>query len=774
MGLLLACGAFGVARMALSGDPPRAPSTAAVPSFAADVEPVLERRCVVCHACYDAPCQLVMTAWEGVERGAATSPVYDSSRPLPARPTRLFVDARNVEGWRQLGFFPVLGGGDVRPEAGLLARMLALGRAAGFTPDQRLPSDVELDITRKLHCPTEAGFEEYARSQPHGGMPYGMAPLPDRDLAVLQAWLAAGAPPPPPAPPAETPLEVQRWEAFLNHGSLKEQIVARYLYEHWFLADLEMADIPGRPYYRIVRSSTAPGEPAVEIATRRPTDPPGVSPFYYRLLPSEQVRVQKTHIVYRLDHARIERLRELFLDSDWTPDRLPSYEPDEASNPFVAFDQIPARSRYQFLLDDARFFVMSFIHGPVCRGQVAVNVIREHFFVAFLDPDADLSVSDPRFLQKAKELLRLPAENESHLALGGLWLDYNRSQREYMDLLKKRYDEADPERLGPSLNAIWDGDGTNGDAYLTVFRNYDNAMVLNGFLGDIPETAWVMDFPIFERIYYNLVVGFDVYGNITHQIATRLYMDHLRMQSEDLFLLFLPRDVREKIRSSWYRGAGLQVSYFLTNSIRGFDHGTRVTYTSDDPKSELLWKLIDRNRGLARAPDVMNRCGQPPCVRTDAHPVEREVEDALRRIAARTGEFVPPLPEISLLRVRTGPGRPDLVYTLVHNKILMNVAFMFLENLRRLPEEDTLTVLRGFGGSYPNFVFEVDAPRIGAFVEDVRAVKREDDLHGLADRWGVRRTSPRFWQVVDALQAELSRQQPERAGILDLNRYENL
>ena len=47
-----------------------------------------------------------------------------------------------------------------------------------------------------------------------------------------------------------------------------------------------------------------------------------------------------------------------------------------ASNPFVAFRDLPVRSRYRFLLDDALAFVMQFIKGPVCRGPVALDVIE--------------------------------------------------------------------------------------------------------------------------------------------------------------------------------------------------------------------------------------------------------------------------------------------------------------------------------------------------------------------------------------------------------------
>ena len=108
----------------------------------------------------------------------------------------------------------------------------------------------------------------------------------------------------------------------------------------------------------------------------------------------------------------MRRLTALFVDSGLEADAAPELRPDEASNPFVTFDQIPARSRYQYLLDDAQYFVMTFIRGPVCRGQVAVDVIEDHFFVAFLDPDHDLSVIDPTFLEKAKGLLQ-PARRAS-------------------------------------------------------------------------------------------------------------------------------------------------------------------------------------------------------------------------------------------------------------------------------------------------------------------------------------------------------------------------
>ena len=44
--------------------------------YRAQVAPILEKRCVVCHACFDAPCQLKLGVPEGLQRGASKDKVY--------------------------------------------------------------------------------------------------------------------------------------------------------------------------------------------------------------------------------------------------------------------------------------------------------------------------------------------------------------------------------------------------------------------------------------------------------------------------------------------------------------------------------------------------------------------------------------------------------------------------------------------------------------------------------------------------------------------------
>ncbi len=75
---------------------------------------------------------------------------------------------------------------------------------------------------------------------------------------------------------------------------------------------------------------------------------------------------------YRLSAEKLAHLRHLFLDADWgaASTAFPSLTRPTSpqTRPFVAFAAIPARARYQFLLDDALYHVKTFIHGPVCKG----------------------------------------------------------------------------------------------------------------------------------------------------------------------------------------------------------------------------------------------------------------------------------------------------------------------------------------------------------------------------------------------------------------------
>ena len=129
-------------------------------SYSQSIQPIFTQKCVACHACYDAPCQLNLGSGEGLERGAHKDPIYNGTRTKAQPATRLFVDALGPDEWHEKGFFDVLGAG--QPQASLLATMLELGRQQPFAANSRLPDNLAIGINRSDQCPQPNEFAKFA------------------------------------------------------------------------------------------------------------------------------------------------------------------------------------------------------------------------------------------------------------------------------------------------------------------------------------------------------------------------------------------------------------------------------------------------------------------------------------------------------------------------------------------------------------------------------------------------------------------------------------
>ncbi len=749
--------------------------------FEHQVRPVLERRCVVCHGCYDAPCQLKLSSSEGLRRGASEALVYDPARLTPMQPTRLFVDARGTAEWRSRGFHPVLNEGQQTPESNLqdsvLYRLLRLKQQHPQPDTDQLPDSFTLELDREQTCPTLESVDDFAEEHPLWGMPYAMPNLSDQEYRTLVSWLAQGAPAPaPPAPSAGVLPQIAQWEEFLNQRSNKQQLVSRYLYEHLFHAHIHFTGSPAREFYRLVRSTTPTGQTINEIPTVRPYDDPGAAPFYYRLLRYHPSIVVKNHILYEFSDRRMERYRELFLDPDYAVRELPSYRPEIASNPFKTFIDLPLKSRYRFLLDDARFFIEGFIKGPVCRGQIALNVIEDQFWVLFFDPDQDVFTNDAQFVGSLADDLQLPADRRSSLNLTSIWSDYWQRQRRYMTSKQALFKKISTHDIHHALGYIWDGEGNNPNAALTVFRHFDSGSVAYGLVGNDPETAWILDYPLFERIHYLLVAGFNVYGNLVHQVNTRIYMDFLRMEGEDHFLAFLPADRRKAIRDRWYTGMRSGVEKFFTAPQDWMAIESVNGYRTDDPQRELYQHIRERVAGVAQQADALNHCGIPGCAEPQPDTEIEKVDKAMAKIARLQGSQLHAFPELAFVQVRMDDPRQDRSYSLIRNKAYKNVTSFLADERERDRadiEQDSLTVVNWLEGSYPNFFFSVAGSEIDAFTEQCAEIRNHKDYERFVDRYGIRRTSPGFWATADWFQDEYAHNQPVVSGLFDLNRYEN-
>ena len=749
-------------------------------SYDRQVKPLLERRCVVCHSCYDAPCQLKLSSPEGIQRGATRERVYNSKRLVEAQPTRLFVDERSVEGWRSRGFHPVLNEGVQSPERNLadslLYRLLQLKQQHPLPENRKLPDGFTLELNREQQCVAVDAFEDFAREHPLWGMPYAMPALEAGETRVLESWLAQGAPlPAPPAPSAHAVPQLERWETFLNAASNKQRLVSRYLYEHLFHAHLHFAQTPEREFYRLVRSTTPAGQAVDEIPTQRPFDDPGPAPFYYRLLRYHPGIVTKNHIVYELSDQRMARFRTLFLQPDYAVPELPSYQPALAANPFRTFSAIPPDSRYRFLLDDARFFIEGFVKGPVCRGQIALSAIEDQFWVLFFNPDRNIFTAQPEFLETTANYMQLPVEDQGPADLVRIWSDYWQRQKHYMSIKQSYFEKREPAAIGQAIDYIWDGDGNNPNAALTVFRHFDSGSVAYGLVGGYPETTWVIDYPLFERIHYLLVAGFNVYGNVFHQLTTRLYMDFLRMEGEDQFLVFLPVEKRRALHDAWYKGIRSDMKRYLDAPTAWLQVESVTGFSSPDPQRELYHYIERRLDGAAVRGKVLNRCGNGRCRQLEEDMAN--VAGAMSRLEQMHGTALHAFPDVAFVQVLVdAPGRGQ-AFSLVRNKAYRSVTFLFEDERQRDRDDvrnDSLSVLHWLEGSYPNFFFRVKLSEVGDFARQCAAIRTEDDYEAFVERYGVRRTSPLFWQTADWFHDQSAREKPVRSGLFDLSRYRDL
>lgn len=758
----------------------RVTAGSAATHYRQQIQPLLEQRCVVCHGCYDAPCQLKLSSADGIMRGANKEKVYDGTRILASQPTRLGIDAQTTAGWRELDFHPVLNerrnDAAINLENSVLYRMLAL-KARNPLPATTLldDDDFTLDLNRTQQCPTSAEFAAFADDHPLWGMPYALPGLKESEFSLLTAWLRDGAPmaSPPDLPPA-VQEQVTVWERFLNGRGNKQQLTSRYLYEHLFLASLYFSDTPlfsnasyGTPdsprpafWFKLIRSATPPGKAVVPVASRRPYDDPGVARVYYRLVADHSSVVAKTHMPYELSDERLQWLKSLFIEPEYEVSRLPGYDTATAANPFIAFEQLPVDARYRFMLQEARYTITDFIKGPVCRGQVALNVIDDHFWVFFVSPEQQDGSQYAHFLRSQSKNLRLPGEAESNATFVTDWVEYSWLHDDYLDAKNKALASSFPQGRPPHLDLVWDGDGHNPNAALTILRHFDSSSVVQGMVGQPPKTAWLIDYSLLERIHYLLVAEFDVYGNIGHQLLTRLYMDFLRMEGEYNFLTLLPQQERIRLADYWYRDTSERVKKHLVNYEEHVLADPDIDYTSEQPQQELYEKLRQR-----LSPSLADKYSLP------RHTLPGQLQSMLPLQTIR-GRPATLMPELSLLMVDNMHGGSE-VFTLIRNSGHSNLTSLLYEEDNRLADEDYLTLVPGVLGAYPSAFFRLSGFRLDDFVSSVKKLEDDDDYEKLMDRFGVRRTNAMFWRNSDDIHEWYRRHDPLNYGLLDYNRLEN-
>ncbi len=742
-----------------------------------EVKPILDKRCVSCHSCYNSPCQAKLSSFEGVDRGGSKDLVYNVARLSAMDPTRLFIDAKSTQEWREKDFYSLTESFDTNTSHNdsIMIHMLNDKMEHPEIIGEYAPEKDDLVCPRNSE---EMG--EYLEDKPNHGMPYGFPALKKDEYTTLAQWLQQGANGPTDVQQAnitsaspDVAAEIKKWESFLNLPDPKHAMTARYLYEHYFLAHINFLEIPTESY-ELVRSTTPAPQPIDVIPTLRPFDDPGKT-FYYRFQRIHSTIVHKTHMVVKFDDAELARVNELFIKPKWpeTPHKV-GYESKMSSNPFVSFSQIPARSRYQFLLDHNHYIIMTFIRGPVCRGQMALNSIHDHFWLMFQDPEYDLSVQNPYFLIRQSDNLSLPIETVSQNIFMTLSDEYRDKGLAYYKAKEVLTDTLHPSGFG--LEAIWKGNTPKDSPLLTIYRHFDSASVYRGTVGELPRTMWVMDFPQLERLYYALVAGYDVYGNLSHQTNIRRYMDFLRIEGEVNFLAYMPEEKRLDMLKSWYIGDD-DVQDF-TEEDRVNRRPTQIVYKTDHFQSEFIEQVVNghilKSTGIAFDDINYYKQGEHPPKMPETFNTYEDLLNGARSLTAPGTGFMEHIVDSGLntmhLRIINPDGGSD-VYTLIVNRWHNNANSMFTEEKQLDSTKDTIDFVPGTRASYVNIFGVIHYSDLSDFFDMIANYDGSETYKNKIHKYFISRSDEKFWETFDWFQNYFNEADPLEAGLYDLNRY---
>jgi hypothetical protein len=355
----------------------------------------------------------------------------------------------------------------------------------------------------------------------------------------------------------------------------------------------------------------------------------------------------------------------------------------------------------------------------------------------------------------------LPGSTGGFTSLLAFWTPYSVKNREYLTAKMHAMEAIRPNDEPLTIDYIWDGDGINKNAALTVFRHRDSASVVNGLVGNTPKTAWLINYPLLERIRYLLVAEFDVYGNLAHHLSTRLYMDFLRQEGEISFLTLLPKHDREERYDFWYRDASKAMSQHMSQSKPMFDMVSGIELVTDEPQQELYQLLRQHlSPALERKYNI------------DQAPVALRHLEILQKIENLNGNQIQLFPEFALLGIDDSNGHSSL-YSILRNREHSNISGLFSEEKTHLPIEDNLTVTNGIVGDYPSAFWRVDSTEHESFANAISDLRQVSDYTDFVTRFGVRRSHADLWIHGDKVLATYAEMEPVDGGLLDYNRLEN-
>ncbi len=731
-------------------------------SYSKDIRPILDKKCVACHACYDSPCQMNMTSRFGVERGAARIDPYEiRMQDAPIAPYSN--TSMSIADFRKLGFFSVTEGG----KESIMAKMLRQGHDQKYRwkDGENIPEKINVNLmTRKITAANKDEIDKYLKDKPREGMPYAISGLTDDEYNKVMTWLEQGAKYDD-VPPEQTDIEkeeIKNWETFLNTDDLTHKLVARYFFEHMYVNDLYFDKDSGN-YFNLVRSSTPPGEPVKPISTRYANSPIDQD-FWYRLNLVEHTIVAKTHLPRDVSNNKLEIYKKILFEQPFKVTELPGYSEAERLNMLTTFTAIPPKSRYKFILHEAYYLEKATTVVPACRGAFNVSMSGEHIWFAFENPETSLLVNDQEFYDTVAPFL---GQMSPMTGLADTFDSIQKRMREQLAINKLAVEKL-KDNPRSSMSDIWSGDEYGAMAGYTTTRHDDNVFVSKGYVGPLASRVAVNNIATLERRYYDSTVNFDVWANIGVLLSIRADYADARMKNELNTLRFYAQEARTQILNTLFKD-GSEDHNIVGLMPAQINLPSQIKYSTTDIAKEFKEKLIDHVKNSTDVHDPVYRPGD--------NDKESEVTKAFRFITQKAEEMSGEEPGFRnyllpsmIIRVDSESGEPQM-YTLMVNwgeRHLTRLGQIF----ERPPVKyDHVMILEGVRTMIPNYMFHIKDTDVMEFSQLLTDADTPEKFIAVTDRWGVKRTQADFWDVFHSITEYVQRTDPENASVLDLGRY---
>jgi hypothetical protein len=158
----------------------------------------------------------------------------------------------------------------------------------------------------------------------------------------------------------------------------------------------------------------------------------------------------------------------------------------------------------------------------------------------------------------------------------------------------------------------------------------------------------------------------------------------------------------------------------------------------------------------------------PSPAKTDLR-TKADVDAALYELTLDRGKIAEGVPDVTWVSI-DGPERLD--YTLLANRIFNQNSRLvgdFLPGLSRLPEADSISVVGGHIGAFPQLFLKIPLDQVSSWVKAIRSAS--DDRQTIRAKFEIKRNTNAFWTFLDEVHKARLAEDPLDSGIVDTSRY---